>query len=827
MSTILFPDSIGTDHRVGGKARALARLRECDVCVPGWFVVLPGESSPGGLFLSEAMDRLEGSSFAVRSSAQEEDGGRYSFAGQLESFLSVPAPEVPDRIQAVRKSAGAETLRAYREATGAGPAETGADPAVIVQEMIQPETSGVAFSADPVSGKRDTCVIAAVRGTADDLVSGRVNADTWKLEGPDGEIVSHSPSEGAPPISDDRVREIAAVVTRLEHHFQSPQDVEWAVRSGKLFILQSRPITALQDPSDSEGALTIWDNSNIIESYSGVTTPLTYSFARRAYENVYRQFCRLMAVPPSRLRTADRVFENMIGLVRGRIYYDLINWYRVLAMLPGFRINRGFMEQMMGVKEPMPEEVVASVQEESSTGAVRDSLHLAATLAGLLWNHVTLRRRAVRFRRRLEDALSDPEPPLNEMHRAELASYYRATESRLLTKWDAPIVNDFFAMIYFGVLRKLAVQWAGDASGSLANRLVRNTEGMVSMEPVLRIRAMAAHARDDRDLLAFLKDPSPSSMDPGRRLREFPRFSKEFDSYIAKFGDRCLQELKLESETLRDNPRLLLQSIAAAAECSPLSHRHTAPPGETQDQIPEMHPLKKRVFESAIRLARDRIRDRENLRFERTRVFGLVRRIMLEIGTRFAREEALEEPRDIFYLRLQEILEAAEAAGPLPSFKSRVVERREEFDRYRDTEAPPDRFETRGPPDLVLSQAAPASISTPDSVPASLAGIGCCAGKVRGRVRVVHDPANVSLRQGEILVARQTDPGWVMLFTSAAGLLVERGSLLSHSAIVSREMGLPAVVALPALTAWLHTGDFVEMDGATGCVRKIDPEETS
>jgi pyruvate,water dikinase len=104
-------------------------------------------------------------------------------------------------------------------------------------------------------------------------------------------------------------------------------------------------------------------------------------------------------------------------------------------------------------------------------------------------------------------------------------------------------------------------------------------------------------------------------------------------------------------------------------------------------------------------------------------------------------------------------------------------------------------------------------------------GTGCYPGIVRGPVRVVRDPREAELRPGEILVAERTDPGWVMLFPAAAALLVERGSLLSHSAIVARELGIPAVVSIPGLTQWLKTGDVVEMNGAAGTVRRLTPEE--
>ena len=103
-------------------------------------------------------------------------------------------------------------------------------------------------------------------------------------------------------------------------------------------------------------------------------------------------------------------------------------------------------------------------------------------------------------------------------------------------------------------------------------------------------------------------------------------------------------------------------------------------------------------------------------------------------------------------------------------------------------------------------------------------GLPCCPGVVRAPVRVVRDPRTAVLREGDILVAERTDPGWVMLFPAAAGLLVERGSLLSHSAIVARELGLPTVVGITGLMDWLTDGEIVEMDGRTGVVRRLADE---
>jgi pyruvate,water dikinase len=218
------------------------------------------------------------------------------------------------------------------------------------------------------------------------------------------------------------------------------------------------------------------------------------------------------------------------------------------------------------------------------------------------------------------------------------------------------------------------------------------------------------------------------------------------------------------------------------------------------------------------------LRERENLRFERTRVFGHVRRVFLELGRRLYALDALEDPRDIFYLELKEILALREGTSTLINIKALVALRKAEFASYADQEVPANRFETRG---LVYQghrfqgtgQATGQAKGETESDVRQ--GIACCPGLVKGRVCVVQNPREANMQVGDILVARQTDPGWIMLFPAASGLLVERGSLLSHSAIVAREMSLPAVVSVTDLCQWLKTGDWVEFDGSTGIIKKL------
>ena len=748
---------------------------------------------------------------------------RHSFAGQLDSFLFVEQSEVADKVAEVWKSGFSERLLAYRREKGLSLLPQ--PPAVLIQRMVNAETAGVAFAADPITGRRSLAVISAVQGMGTALVSGECDADTYHVSRT-GDITERQVTNDLPILCDDQIKQIAELVRATSQYFQRPQDIEWAIESGKLYLLQSRPITTLAGMADPAGILNLWDNSNIAESYGGVTTPLTFSFARRAYEEVYRQFCRVLLVPEATIRQHDPTFKHMLGLMRGRVYYNLLNWYRVLAMLPGFKLNRRFMEQMMGVKEGLPASLEAEMTASSQGEKLRDGLNLLVTMNGLLTNHFRLSKTIARFYERLNEALREPMPQLGELRVDELAAHYRELEAKLLTRWDAPLINDFFAMIFYGVLRRLVENWCGEANANLHNDLLCGEGGIISAEPAKRMREMAEGIKDNSELIEILCAGSLSEIN--ERIAAISNFRFQISNYLDQFGDRCLDELKLESATLHDDPLLLLRSIGRLAQRlnaneTGMRNREIALRAEAEAKIVTAfigHPLRRQIFNWVLGHTRARVRERENLRFERTRLFGRVRRIFVEIGKRLYADNFLDEPRDIFYLEIEEALGFITGITTTTNLKALVAVRKAEFAAHHQAPAPADRFETRGavPQGNAFQTIKSASIAT---IGDTRQGLACCPGIVRGKVRIITDPRNAFLQAGEILVAARTDPGWIMLFPSVAALLVERGSLLSHAAIVAREMGIPAIVSIPGVTQWLKDGDEVEMDGSTGIVTKI------
>ncbi len=797
---------------------------------------------------------------AVRSSASVEDGAQRSFAGQFETVLGVRVDaRGPDPLwQAVRRvwasAAGAHTL-AYRGGGDAG----GIAMAVVIQEMVDATAAGVAFSSDPVSGERAVVVVSAVLGLGEGLVSGEMDADTYRVRFASGvanapEVTpAHKPRavrleasggtrvdevaealRDAPALSAPEALAIARVARGIADAAGLPQDIEWALAgpARELFVLQSRPITTLgmnEAPpvplaATNDRERHVWDNSNIIESYGGITTPLTFTFARAVYEDVYRQFCRLMGTPESLIASHQRVFANMLGLVRGRVYYDLLNWYRTLALLPGFTWNRAFMEKMMGVREAL-----LDAPAPPGTGSrLRDLWNLVRMLVRLVREARRLRHAVPAFQSRIERALQPlANADVEHWPATRALELYHRLEDELLRHWRTPLVNDFFAMIFFGVLGRLTERWLSDSPPTLVNDLLCGEGGIVSTEPSRRLMAMARRIAAEPALRAVLLDEHDARPFTAR-LDEIPGgagLRTEFEAYIERFGDRCMEELKLETITLREDPSFVvhtLRAYVAGGQLDPdAAWQRERAVRETAERIVDtkLRGPRRWVFRFVLSRTRRRVRDRENLRFERTRVFGVVRRIFLALGAELARTGRIVATRDVFLLTREELLAANGTEHADTDLRVLVAGRRAEFDGYAREAAPPDRFESIGQPtDHEWGQTAAAR---PLARAADLRGTGCCPGVVRAPVRVVRDPREARDLAGHILVAERTDPGWTVLFPAVVGLLVQRGSLLSHSAIVAREMGIPCVVGIAGLLDTLADGEEVEMDGATGSVRRL------
>lgn len=810
-------DDAGT-ARIGAKADALKHLSKHGFKIPPFLVITPEAFCTRGLRkhaeqdLFERLAEIGPGPYAVRSSAQNEDGGEHSHAGQYVSVLNIEAGDLVSACNRVRGSAFAENVSAYRQIRGL---DAGGGLAVIVQQMVNARCAGVLFTADPVTASPDRIVMSAVEGLADKLAGGKCDGETYVIDRTGGTLLQ-GPGDGILTAKDiDLLRKLAIEV---EQACASPQDIEWAFDRKELYLLQSRPITAGLTPDlAADAAVTVFDNSNIVESYPGLVSPLTYSFAQYAYARVYANFMRLMGVDEKVIRANAVVFENMLARIDGRIYYNLVNWYRALAMLTGFSINRDHMETMMGVGEPLPEHIAASIGPAPAKGwqLCREWFKLGRVGLRLVYAAFNLERTIGIFNRRLDTALADKSPKPANLSLSDLAAEYRRIEANLLDRWDAPIINDFLCMIAFGGSRKLLEKWVGSRGLEIHNDIMIGQGGIVSAEPARRICKMGKMLSANDGLRNRLAGGD------GRCLASHPQLQAAIDSYLDKFADRCVEELKLESVPLNNDPAPLYRAIAAAASTRPIysGELPKTDPDQALDDVFTGHPVRRFIAGIAVRWAKNRVRDRENLRYQRTRVFGRARAVFKEIGRQFHAAGALNTPNDIFYLTVPEVLGAIEGFEVTSDLRSLADLRKTEMAAARLLPDPPERFLVKG---AVLSGANRLSSQAPAiSGPAQIRkGVGCSAGRVSAPARTITDPRIQTLRQGEVLVARHTDPGWISAFCNASAIVAERGSLLSHSAIVARELGIPCVVGLKGAMSWIEDGDQVTVDGAAGVVRK-------
>ena len=797
--------------QVGGKGAALARARAAGFDVPA-FIVLGeaafADTSPA-IDIDQAVRAagLGDGPFAVRSSARDEDGAMHSHAGQFESVLRVARADLAHAAARVRASADGAGVAAYQAARGV---DAPARPAVIVQKMIAARAAGVAFSADPVSGLRDRVVVAATHGTAENLVAGHVDGARWVVHRDD--TLLESPPD--PMLDAAEVRAVAALARQAEAAFGAPQDIEWALDGDRLVLVQARPVTTPLRPAPvPDTTLTVFDNSNIVESYPGCVSPLTTSFAMHVYDRVYRAFVQLLGVSRHEVAAHGPIFANLLARIDGRIYYNLGNWYRALALLPGFALNRAHMETMMGVSEPLPAELSRTIGPPEARGwrRLREMARLVRPAFGLMRAAVMLGRTKRGFQARLEAALAR-ESEIAGVSLTELAQLWRQIESELLDRWDAPLVNDFLCMMAFGASRKMLERAAGAEGVAFHNDLMIGQGAIVSAEPARQIARIGAVLRAARLEAASFAE-----------MRAHPEAGPMIAAYLARFGDRCTEELKLESLTLHEDPGPLHAALQQAAQ---RKLRATTPDTEWRATDPAWEsllpdrPLRRRALRALTHWARDRVRDRENLRFERTRIFGMARRVFLAMGREMHAHGVLEDPRDIFLLTVNEILGVIEGHALSDDLAGLVARRKREEAAHAARPDPDTRLLVRGPARLAPvrggTEAAP-----PRTRETTRHGTGCAAGRLVARARVITDPRTQTLESGDILVARNTDPGWIALFSNAGGIVVEKGSLLSHSAIVAREMGIPCVVGLGDATTWIPDGAWVRLDGATGAVELL------
>ena len=755
---------------------------------------------------------------AVRSSATAEDLPGMSFAGQLESYLNVRGADAV--IDAVRRCwASLWTGRAigYRQRQGIRPEDV--SMAVVVQKLVSAEEAGVMFTVNPVTGARDEVVINTAWGLGEAIVSGHVTPDTIVIEKKTGAIASQQIAdkevmtvrwhEGTreepvpagkrkqPALEPAKASELARLGVTIEGLYGQPMDVEWAICDGRIYILQARPVTALPAPRAAlewevprEGR-QYWRNS-VAELLPDPLSPL---FATLALPEWNRAFERM-------------VKSNRIELLKGKdfalvtihdyAYYDfkLTAWQtaRLLLALPLLmprllRMARSARSRWAEETRPWYANVAARWSERELS-----AMPAAELLAGA---------------REIVEAAADYYLSVQMILAAVNASEAAFTNlySRLIRNKSDPPALTFL----------LGSDSAPIRAEKALYDLARWARGKIELGEYLATTS-------GKDIAASLESPSTPIADTvGWR-----EFTGRLAEHLKKFG-HTVYDLDFAKSLPVEDPAALIETIRyflAGQGRNPYERQGASLAASEQATKSVLSRLggglRLRLFRRVLRWAQRWTPLREEALADVGLGWPVLRRMLRELGCRLTAAGAVAERDEVFWLKLEEVEKAAHALDehqPLEDFRRVIEERRGTWARERGV-TPPVALPIKGGGrffGLDVGRWMPARSGQAASN--FIKGVGASPGRVTAPACVIQGPAEFEhMRPGDVLVAKITTPGWTPLFALASGIVTDVGGPLSHSSIVAREYGVPAVLGTGVATQRIHSGQQITVDGNAGVV---------
>ncbi|WP_210481738.1 PEP/pyruvate-binding domain-containing protein [Naasia sp. SYSU D00948] len=755
---------------------------------------------------------------AVRSSATAEDLPGASFAGQQDTYLDVTGiDDVLDAVQRCWASLWTDRAVSYRAAQGIDGA--GVALAVVVQRMVDAQSAGVLFTADPVTGRRRQAVIDAARGLGDAVVSGAVDPDHFVVDTGSGRILDRRRGgSGDEPASltDAQVRALASLGDRVEKAFGSPQDIEWAVDAdGHIWLTQSRPITTLF-PVPVRTAPLPADDIRVyfcISLAQGLHRPIT-PMGIAAFRLIGSGFLDLVGRAPAPITDGpdgfavggERIFIDATPVVRSAVGREILpRALDVMEARSAVVLRRLFTNSRF------------SVQPGSRRRLVRPALRLAARIrlpfvvGQALLNPAAAQRRV---RRLAEEVRSSRVPAQGDIPARVDAVVDLLVRSVPLAPRALP-----GAAVGFALLGLAARLLRGSTRSGDLQTVLRSVPDNVTTEMDLDLWRVAVRVRKDPESASALASRTPRGLADDYRTGLLPAvLHRGMTGFLGRYGQRAVAEIDLGVPRWSEDPAHLFGVLSGYLRLPPdaaTPEQHfedgardaTAMIATLVRRARRRGRLRAAAVRFCLRRARALVGIREMPKFLIITVLSRARAALLEIGGRLADDGRMAQAEDVFFLDFDEVKRAAEGADLRPT----VSERRDRYDAE---------LRRRHVPRVLLSDGTELEAlgSAAEAEAGALRGTPASTGTVTAPARVVLDPVGARLEPGEILVAPSTDPGWTPLFLTAGGLVMEMGGANSHGAVVAREYGIPAVVGVPGATESITTGDEVTVDGAGGVV---------
>lgn len=775
---------------------------------------------------------------------ESEDSVSNPFAGMSESFLYVTREQVCEKVKACWGSGFSQESLIYRQAQGMS--LMGFSVAVGVQKMVFGERSFVLFTADPKTAARDQVIVAG-HGIGEGVVQERVPVDHYFVNGKTSEIrkdiankatqltidesLGYGLTETAveealretPCLDDSQVQQLVEMGKRIETLFGLPQDIEGTFTSdGQLSILQSRPIAL------DYGRQLIWTNTNVTESFPGVTTPLTYTFAKYFYRVIFYDAYRRLGVKESVIMNNFEPLDKMIGYLNGRVYYCLSHFYLLHKQSPLYPLFASHWENMIGLSSSYQ-----SHNESNALFAAWDKVKKwtrVGTNAIVTFGHYLNHDRYMyRYHAWWENLVA---PMRGKSFKGEdpltLVNLFHKVWGEVGDEWGVTLTTDSYLIPMYGLAETLFKKWDLNEDPGLLSDCLCGGETLLSVEIILSAVQLAELVRNSPDLTPIFKETGDKALwEMVERGELDPSFTKQLHKHLHFYGDRGLQELKLEQPGLRDTPWVLLRMIKQYAiqdvTVESMRQQEISVRAEADNKLDSLlsdKPVKRFVLQRLIlpRLRR-LIKHRENSRYCRSELYGFSKNIFSGLASYFVDRCVLKQNDDIFYLTQDEVFGYIDGTGVTENLQALADLRRSENLDNQSKEVATNITSLGAIRDNTITPQA----ESLDYDPNVLQGLGSSAGKVQGIARVVDDPNEAGdIDPSMILIARETDPGWLFLMLASKGMVVERGSMLSHTAITGRKFGIPTIVALPDATQRIPDGALIEIDGSAGIVTVLE-----
>jgi rifampicin phosphotransferase len=774
---------------------------------------------------------------AVRSSATAEDLPSASFAGQQDTYLNVVgADALQDAIRRCWASLWTDRAVAYRAVNGIDHRQVRL--AVVVQRMVESQVAGVLFTANPVTGRREQAVVDASPGLGEAVVSGAVNPDHFVVDPPSGEILERrlgdkrlairglagggtehvTLASGADQacLDDRQIRELAALGQRVQAHYRSPQDIEWALDgSGRLWLTQARPITTLFPLPSGVAArradLSVYFCFSVAQGLNRPITPMGLAAFRLFASSVAHHLFGFsiddpLAGPSRYVEAGQRVFIDFTPVVRSQV-------------------GRALAPRILGVMEARSAVVLGNLMEDPRLSVVyprwpvvRRMLAVAAKfrvpprfLRAAL-HPVAARAHVTGVGERLRSRLPPP-AGASDLERLDHVQRILHDEVIPLMPAIAPAAGAGFALL--ALARRLLV---GDLQPGELQVVLRGLPHNVTTEMDLalwqlstRIRAQAAE---------LFSDLTPAQLAGRFRAGALPPpVQAEVEAFLAQWGHRAVAEIDLGLPRWSEDPEHVLGVVANYLRLDPTSPaapdaQFARASAEAEAMIGELTARARRrgrlrgwVVRRSLQNARQLAGLREMPKYLMIVALSAMREQLAAVGANLAAAGRLEQGDDVFFVDLEEVRRGLGGEDLRPTVQARRQAYEQESRR-------------RHVPRVLLSDGTePEALSLPRvAAEGVLVGTAASAGSVTAGARVVLDPVGARLEPGEILVAPSTDPGWTPLFLTAGGLVMEMGGSNSHGAVVAREYGIPAVVGVADATLHIRTGQHITVDGSAGTV---------